>query len=452
MGMTTSLQDRLTQQRQDRWRKILYALLALALFAGAAAAAYFWVDTSLQRQSGVLSPQGRINILVMGVDERAGDAGRSDTMMLFTVNPATREVSLLSIPRDTRVKIPGHGYDKINAAYAYGGHTLAMRAVQDLLGVPINHYILINFQGFTNFIDALGGVDIDVEKRMYYTDPYDNLEINLQPGRQHMDGRTAIQYVRYRDEEGDIGRIQRQQKFVQAVLAKAASPAVLSHIPALVQQVGSLIKTDMSPVELINLAGMISDAYKHGLKTDMVPGRPAYLGGISYWLPNLVDLRRHIAEIMGVVPDERYMAAAQQLDTEYQRSVPKEMKVAETPAPPKSPAAPAKPAAPPASNRLRVEVVNASGVASAGARVADTLRAQGFEVVAVSNVGTAYDHTVVVANTTDTAVVNRLSALPFRYALQVSKKEGAAADATVYVGRDYASPPPAGWEKKTPGH
>lgn len=451
MAMTTPLQPQLAP-RHDRWRKILYVLGALLVFVGAAAAAYFWVDTSLQRQAGVLSPQGRINILVMGVDERAGDVGRSDTMMLFTVNPATRDVSLLSIPRDTRLKIPGHGYDKINAAYAYGGHTLAMQAVQDLLGVPVNHYILINFQGFTKLIDALGGVDIDVEKRMYYTDPYDNLVINLQPGRQHMDGRTAIQYVRYRDEEGDIGRIQRQQKFVQAVLAKAASPAVLPHIPALVQQVAGIIKTDMSPAELINLAGMINDAYKHGIKTDMVPGRPAYLGGISYWLPNLVDLRRHVAEVMGVVPDERYMAAAQRLDTEYQRSVPREMKVAEVPPAPKAPAAPAAPAKPasPATNRLRVEVINASGVADTGGRVADTLRAQGFEVVAVSNTSAVYDHTVVVANTTDTAVVNRLSALPFRYTLQVKKKDGAAA-ATIYVGRDYASAPPPGVEKKTPG-
>ena len=245
--------------------------------------------------------------------------------------------------------------------------------------------------------------------------------------------------------------MQRQQKFVQAVLAKAASPAVLPHIPALVQQVGSIIKTDLSPAELINLAGMISDAYKHGLKTDIVPGRPAYLNDISYWLPNLVDLRRHIAEVMGVVPDERYLAAAQQLDRESQRSVPRERKGAETPALPAAPDQPAKPVKPSGPRRLRVEVINASSVAGAGGRVADTLRAQGFEVVAVSNASTVYDHTVVVANTTDTAVVNSLSALPFSYALQVSKKEGAATDATVYVGRDYTGGSSAAGGKKTPG-
>jgi len=131
-------------------------------------------------------------------------------MFVATIDEATKSVSLLSVPRDTRVKIPGHGWDKINHAYANGGSQLSQKAVENLLGIPIDYYVTIDFAGFYKIVDAVGGVDVDVEKRMYYEDPYDELVIDIQPGMQHMNGKTAIQYVRYRDSEGDIGRIERQ--------------------------------------------------------------------------------------------------------------------------------------------------------------------------------------------------------------------------------------------------
>ena len=113
-------------------------------------------------------------------------------------------------------------YDKINHAYAYGGHELTQKVVESFLNVPINYYVLIDIQAFEKIIDAVGGVDIDVEKRMYYEDPWDDnggLVIDLQPGLQHLNGKTAIQYVRYRDGEGDIGRINLSKKFMKAFLA-----------------------------------------------------------------------------------------------------------------------------------------------------------------------------------------------------------------------------------------
>ena len=128
---------------------------------------------------------------------------------------------MLSIPRDSRVKIDGHGWDKINHAYAYGGSKLSKSVVEKLLGIPIEYTVVMNFQGFVRMIDALGGVTIDVEKRMYYSDPYDDdrgLYIDLHPGVQKLNGKAAIEYVRYRDEEGDIGRVARQQKFLTALL------------------------------------------------------------------------------------------------------------------------------------------------------------------------------------------------------------------------------------------
>ena len=160
-----------------------------------------------------------MHVMIMGVDSRGDDVGRSDTLMVTAVDVDQKKAALLSIPRDTRVAIDGHGFDKINHAYAYGGHKLTQQTVEHLLDVPIDHYIVIDIKSFERIIDAIGGVDINVEKRMHYEDPWDDdggLVIDLYPGEQHMDGKKAIQYVRYRDGEGDIGRIGRQQKFMKA--------------------------------------------------------------------------------------------------------------------------------------------------------------------------------------------------------------------------------------------
>ena len=139
------------------------------------------------------------NIVVMGVDERDTDAGRSDTLFVVMLDPKNNNVSLLSIPRDTMVRVPGRGWDKINHAFAYGGHKLTQQTVEEFLGIQINNYVVVDFSGFKDLVNAIGGIDINVEKDMYYEDPYDNLVIDLQQGRQHLDGEKAIQYVRYRD-------------------------------------------------------------------------------------------------------------------------------------------------------------------------------------------------------------------------------------------------------------
>ena len=177
---------------------------------------------------------------------------------------------------------------KINHAYALGGHKLARQSVESLLGIPMDYYITVNFAGFYKIIDAVGGVTINVEKRMYYEDPYDNLVINLRPGEQRMDGKTAIQYVRYRDEEGDIGRISRQQKFIKAMFTEIMSPSVLPRIPSIIREVSNAVKTDMPTSEMIKLANLLHDAYKNGLKTYMVPGQASlYSQKTSYWIPDI---------------------------------------------------------------------------------------------------------------------------------------------------------------------
>ncbi|QJW44589.1 LCP family protein [bacterium BFN5] len=454
------LEKRLTEQKQTQTQRILIVLVALFIFLVAIGASYYWFSTNLfdrsKRTSGLMTAQNKMNIMVLGVDERSDDVGRSDTLFVVTVDTNTKEVAMLSIPRDTRVKIPGHGYDKINHAYAEGGHTLSQKAVEGLLGIPIDRYILIDFTSFHKIVDAIGGVNIDVEKRMYYEDPYDGkdgLVIDLKPGLQHLDGNAAIQYVRYRDEEGDIGRVQRQQKFIKALMKEVASPSVITRIPAIIQQVSSAVKTDMSTTEMLSMAKILNDAYKNGLKTDMVPGKPAFISDISYWLPDVVALRQHLAQTLGVKMEDKYVATTKQEATEYETSIPKEMKIIETPKVVKAEEKTKQPektkdtdknnedekqdAKKPASSKIRVEVLNASGSDEAGREMAAVLRKQGFEVVNVSNLTVGYKNTVVVSNTTNSTVVNRLTSLPFSYSLQVTKDESKGVQATVLVGKDY---------------
>lgn len=417
----------------------------------AVGASYFLFSGGLsksRRSGGLLTSPHKVNILVLGVDERADDVGRSDTMFLVTVDTSTKEVEMLSIPRDTRVKIPGHGWDKINHAFAEGKAKLSQKAAEELLGIPIDYYVALNFAAFTKVVDAVGGVDINVEKRMYYQDPYDDdggLVIDLRPGQQHLDGRRAIQYVRYRDEDGDIGRVQRQQKFIKAMLEQVTNPGVIVRVPSIIREVSGAIQTDMSTSDMLSLAKLLNDANKHGLVTDMVPGRPAYIRDISYWLPDIVGLRQHIAQLQGGVLDGKHLAEAEQLADEYRRSIPQEMKIVELPKTlqPKDAAKPGekpdagKSAKPPVPDKISVAIVNASGNPSATAKMTAMLQSKGFEVAGASTAATVSNSSAVVSHTVNNAVVNKLTGLPFKYVLQVTKDDSKTTQATVFIGKDY---------------
>lgn len=275
---------------------------------------------------GLLVSKDKATVMIMGVDKRNDDVGRSDTLMVATLDPEKNQAALLSIPRDTRVKIKGYGYDKINAAYAYGDRKLTQSTVESLIGAKIDHYIVIDVHGFTKIIDALGGVDIDVEKRMYYEDPWDDdggLYIDLQPGMQHMDGKTAITYVRYRDEEGDIGRIRRQQKFMKAVMDKLVSPAIIPRLPSMVSAMYDAVETDMSISELLSFMGTLQEAKNNGLKSEMLPGKPVYIDDISYWIPNISKTRQILANTLGIKMNSTMTNSIEDDDQEYRESMPK---------------------------------------------------------------------------------------------------------------------------------
>ena len=308
-----------------------FVLFMLFIFLAAAAAGAFFAQSSLldrskdDRKDELLVARDKATFMIMGVDERTDDVGRSDTLMVVTIDPAKNEAALLSIPRDTRVAIPRRGYDKINAAYAYGGEELTQATVEDFLGIRIDHYIIINTHAFQKIVDAIGGIDIDVEKRMYYEDPWDDdggLIIDLRPGMQHMDGKTAVTYVRYRDEEGDIGRVRRQQKFMKACVDAVTTPAIIPRLPGIISGVLDSVRTDLSLRQILEFLGTLKEAQVHGLRTEMVPGRPLYINEVSYWIPDMSELRRGMADSLGVTLSADERSRMERAVRAYEDSIP----------------------------------------------------------------------------------------------------------------------------------
>ena len=324
----TSLPPRKRAKKKSIWP---YVIVGFLIFFISIALGIFYASKSLLDKSSepeeveLLTAKDKATIMIMGVDERADDVGRSDTLMVATIDPKRNEVALLSIPRDTRVNIPRYGYDKINAAYALGGAKLTESTVEQFLGINIDHYIIINTKAFVKIIDALGGVDIVIDQRMYYEDPWDDdggLVIDLRPGEQHMDGKTAVTYVRYRDEEGDIGRVHRQQKFMKACFDALVSPRVIPRLPAVISEVMDSVKTNLSLRQLLEFAGTLKEAHNNGLKTEMVPGRPMYIDDISYWIADLGALRRSTAKSLGVTLSKEESAKLDRAAREYEADIP----------------------------------------------------------------------------------------------------------------------------------
>ena len=325
---TSNIPPRKAKKKRRIWP---WVLMVLVFIAAALAGAYYASNSLLEKpvekkqSDELLTAKDKATIMIMGVDERDDDVGRSDTLMIASIDPKTNQASLLSVPRDTRVKIKGHGFDKINAAYAYGKEPLSQDTVENLLGVNIDHYIIINTKSFKKIIDAIGGIDIDVPKRMHYEDPWDDdggLIIDFQPGMQHMDGAKAVTYVRYRDEEGDLGRIRRQQDFVRACMEKIVSPAIIPKLPSVIKEVMESIDTDLTFRQLLEFAGTLKESKANGLKTDMVPGKPLYIDGISYWIPNLNKLRMTVADTLGVSLSGKYKTKMEADIREYESSIP----------------------------------------------------------------------------------------------------------------------------------
>jgi LCP family protein required for cell wall assembly len=333
--MVAKLEEKLIKQRRLRRRRVLVVIGLLTLLAVVAAiASYLWFGGKIGARRAKVNkspdtehyivPPNKLNIMIMGVDERPqeDDPGRSDTLLVMTIDTESREASIVSVPRDTRLRIKGLGWDKVNHAFSVGGVALTRQTTETFLGIPMDYYAKINLESFGRIVDAIGGVTIDVEKRMQYEDTWDHYVIDLKPGVQRLDGRAALQYVRYRDEEGDIGRIARQQKFIKAVLAEVSSPAIILKAPSIIREVFASLDTDMPIGLMMGLARKLKDGLSGGFKPHMVEGLPYYIDDISYWVPDIVKTRQMVAEMQGVPFEGNVRIAAQRAADEYRQAFP----------------------------------------------------------------------------------------------------------------------------------
>jgi LCP family protein required for cell wall assembly len=217
---------------------------------------------------------GRINVLVLGIGGTGHEGPNlSDTILVMSIDPKTKDAAMLSVPRDLYVKMPAVArystqYSKVNAANAYGGPEYAAKVISGVIGVPIHYYIVVDFSGFRQAVDAVGGVDIGVAKAIYDpTYPCDNerggfCPFSIAAGPQHMNGTVALRYSRSRHSTSDFDRAARQQMVIAAVRAKALQLSTLTNpvkLTGLIDAIGSHVKTDMQPNEITKLASIVKD-------------------------------------------------------------------------------------------------------------------------------------------------------------------------------------------------
>jgi len=268
-------------------------------------------DGSAPMPSPVASPpewagSERINILLMGGDSRgvkSTSKPRSDTMIVVSIDPVDKSTRLFSLLRDTYVDIPGRGSNRLNAAITTGGPLLAMETVNRLIDLPIHYYVYTDFEGFISLIDELGGIEFEVDKDMRRTDNRDDprYNIDLEKGLQHLDGLTALQYVRYRsDAMSDFARSERQRKFLTAVAGKLQSTTSLLKLPQLLNGIAPYIETNIPPGDLLKLARL-------GLKLDtgnlagiQIPQTGAFRGetiaGMDVLVPDIGKVQSYVKE------------------------------------------------------------------------------------------------------------------------------------------------------------
>lgn len=234
----------------------------------------------------------RLTILLVGVDRRPGEDSMSntDTMLIAQVDPQVGQIRLLSVPRDTQVDIPGYGKGKISAVARLGkGLKTTETLLEKVCGQPIDGYVLTNFAGFKDIIDTLGGINLTVEKDMYYVtgDSQDGI-IDLKKGAQRLNGTQALQYARFRqDALADISRTTRQQAVLKAMAKEFGQVKTLSKLPWLISQVYRNVQTDLSISQIWSMANLFTHFNSLEIVSQTLPGNFAMEKGMSYWKVNL---------------------------------------------------------------------------------------------------------------------------------------------------------------------
>ena len=301
------------KKKRKKRNPLLMIVLLLAMLAGGLWCGYTVTGLLLpDPQAGLTDEQkemlNNVNILVLGCDEREGEnLARADVIIVATIRPESKQVSLFSIPRDTRVAIEGHGKDKINHAMAYGGVSLITDTVEGFLGIQIDHAVKVNFDGFINVIDALGGVNINVPEKMYKP-----LEaIDLLPGYQTLYGEDALAFVRWRgDGTGDYGRIARQQQFITALTEKVKNMSMGQALDVL-DAVMDSIETDMSVREMTSYATNLIGLNSESVKTYSFVGGSVYINGVNYVEPDMASIQEIVDKMQHGEPEAEADTAQQ---------------------------------------------------------------------------------------------------------------------------------------------
>jgi len=222
-----------------------------------------------------------VSLLLLGVDEREGDLGRSDTMIIASINPNKKSVILTQIPRDTRAEIPGRGRkEKINHSYAYGGVDLTRQTVENFLDFPIDGYVKVNMDGLKDIVDELGGIEVNVP----FDFTYDGKTFTQGP--MVLDGDEALAFTRMRkaDPNGDFGRMKRQQEVIRGIIKKGTSWTSFAKLHHVIDDVGNNIKTDISPFQLFKLQTLYSNIPEKNIQTLSFRGHGKMIGGVYYYI------------------------------------------------------------------------------------------------------------------------------------------------------------------------
>lgn len=275
---------------------LLIALVLVVGVGGFIGYTYYQVDQTVKKIQSpvkntgdkVVEEQKPVSVLLLGVDQRPGERGRSDSIMVMTLNPTRNESRLISIPRDTKVDIVGKGTnDKINHAYSFGGPETAIKTVEKFLNIPINYYAEINMEGFTSLVDAVGGVTVnnDIDFTVSGT--------HFPVGKVNLDGKSALKFtrMRYEDPRGDFGRQMRQREVIAQVANKLSSDVSVSNFNAIMDVVGKNAQTNVSFKPMRTLAFDYMDAFRNqkNLKLEGTGGKEG--DGIYYWHPTEDSLK-----------------------------------------------------------------------------------------------------------------------------------------------------------------
>lgn len=344
--------------------------------------------------------------------------GLSDSMLLLRFDPAKEKVSVLSIPRDTRVNIEGYGIRKINHANDYGGPALTAKVTSELLGgVKIDRYVRVNVQGVEKLIDALGGITVNVPKDMKYNDFSQHLYIDLKKGVQHLDGDKTMQFLRFRyDEFGDISRVQRQQMLMRSAVEQTLKPATIIKIPKILSVIQSHLDTNLTVRELMALSNFASKTDRSQIQMMMLPGdfnNPNE--GASYWLPDEQRVRRLMTQHFELQKNEAdYLAIADRraaaLEGEYNLQSP----------------------------RIRIAIQDSTDSQQALQSSLDTLRDAGYRQVSASkNWQTSLPVTRIIAQSGDDEAAQEVRTILGVGEVVVESTGVLGSDVTVQLGRDW---------------